>query len=129
MSSNVETGALVTLTAASAGGNSADLSNTDWRGVNVVVNVTAITGTTPTLTVSIQGKDPVSGQYYTLLTNATAISANGTYLFALYPGGPTSTTSPSFSSPAPLPRTWRILYTIGGTTPAVTATMGASYIL
>lgn len=129
MSSNSETGALVTLTAASTGGNSADLSNTDWRGVNVVVNVTAITGTTPTLTVSIQGKDPVSGQYYTLVTNGSAINATGTFVFSVYPGGPTSTSSPAFSTASPLPRTWRILYAIGGTTPAVTATMSASLIL
>lgn len=129
MASNSETGALVTLNAAATGGNSADLSNTDWRGVNVVVNVTAITGTTPTLTVTIQGKDPVSGQYYNLATNASAINATGTFVFSVYPGGPTSTTSPLFSTASPLPRTWRISYAIGGTTPAVTATMSASLIL
>lgn len=122
---NVDTAALVTHTAASAGVNSADQVNYNARGVKVVVNVTAITGTAPTLTVAIQGKDNASGVYYTLLSSA-AISATGTTVLEVYPG---VTAAANASASTTLPRTWRISTAIGGTTPAVTATVGASVIL
>ena len=60
---NKNLGEVVTLTAASAGVNSAVQTNSQWRGVVVSIDVTAITGTSPTLVVTLQGKDPVSGTY------------------------------------------------------------------
>src|SRR5260370_33350080 len=44
-----------------------------YRGVIVVVNVTTLTGTTPTITPVIQGKDAASGLYAQLHTAFTAI--------------------------------------------------------
>lgn len=122
---NTDTAALVTLASASAGGNSADLTNVNNRGLKVVVNVTSITGTTPSLTVTIQGKDAASGAYYTLLASA-AITAAGTTVLTVYPG---QTASANVSANDVLPRTWRVLYAIAGTTPAVSATVGASLIV
>lgn len=115
---------VATLAAAVASAISADQVNANGRGVQISINVTGITGTTPTLTVVLQGKDPASGAYYTLLTSA-AISAAGFTQLTLYPG---LVAAANVAANSVLPRTWRISYTIGGTTPSVTATIGASVI-
>jgi hypothetical protein len=122
---NVDTGALVTLTAAAAGGNSADQVNFNGRGLQLFINVTAISGTTPSLTVTIQGKDTASGAYYTILAGV-AITAVGVQRLTVYPG---LTNTVNAMQSDLLPRTFRILYVIAGTTPAVTATIGASVIV
>lgn len=122
---NVDTAALVTLTSATAGGNSADQTNANGRGLQLGINITAITGTSPTLTVTVQGKDPASGQYYTLLQSA-ALTAAAFTLLTIYPGAPSTA---NVSTPQVLPRTWRVLYAIGGTTPSVSATVSASVII
>lgn len=122
---NVDTAALVTLSAAAASGNSADQVNYNGRGIKVVVNVTAITGTSPSIVVNIQGKDAASGTYYTQLASA-AITAVGATVLTLYPGLTAAANSVAADI---LPRTWRVSYTIAGTTPAVTATVGASIIV
>lgn len=124
LSENTNTGALVTLAASAASGNSGDLTNLDARGLHLGINITALTGTTPTLTVIIEGKDTASGQYYTLLTS-TALAAVAFTLLSVYPG---ITASANIAASQVLPRTYRIRYTIAGTTPAVTATIGASVI-
>lgn len=116
---------LVTLTAATASGNSGDQTNYNGRGIQVGVNITAITGTTPSLVVTIQGKDVASGVYYTLLQSA-ALTATGFTLLTVNPGG---LTTANVASPQVLPRTFRILYTIAGTTPSVTATIGGSVVV
>ncbi|MHB1310545.1 MAG: hypothetical protein ACYC3L_00915 [Gemmatimonadaceae bacterium] len=118
---NSSLGALVTLTAAATGGNSTDQVNTTWRGLTVGINVSAITGTSPTLVVTIQGKDPASGTYYTLLASAS-ITAAGYTTLTVYPGLPATA---NVSANALLPQNWRVLYAITGTTPAVTATVSA----
>lgn len=122
---NVDTAALITHAAASAGTQSADQVNYNGRGVKLVIDITAITGTSPTLTVTLQGKDAASGKYYTLLASA-ALTATGTYVLEVYPG---IAVAANASASATVPRTWRVSTVIGGTTPAVTATVGASVIL
>lgn len=122
---NYDTAALVTLAASAVSGNSVDLTNVNGHGLQLGINITAITGTVPTITVTIQGKDIASGQYYTLLQSA-AIATTGFTLLTLFPG---ATATANVSSPQVLPRTYRILYTIAGTTPAVTATIGASVVM
>jgi hypothetical protein len=83
--------------------DSADLNNPDARGVVVVLDVTAITAT-PILTLLIQGKDPASGKYYTLLTGA-AVSTVSTSTYVVYPG---VTETASVDVASPLPATWRV---------------------
>lgn len=122
---NNNIGALATLSAASTGGNSVDQNNAQGRGVVVGVNITAITGTSPTLTVTIQGKDTASGEYYTLLTSA-ALTAVGFTELTVYPG---AAVTANVSASLPLPQTWRVSYAVGGTTPAVTATIGACVLV
>jgi hypothetical protein len=118
---NVDLGAVLTLAAATSAQNSADLTNYNGRGLQLGVNVTSLTGTS--CTVSVQGKDVASGQYYTLLTSP-AITAPGFMLLTLYPGAPST---PNLSSPQVLPRTFRVLFT--PTSATVTATIGASIIV
>lgn len=117
--------AIAALAAASAGANGADQLNLNARGLKLVIDITAITGTTPTLTVTIQGKDPVSGKYFTILASA-ALSATGTTVLTVYPG---LTASANVTANDVLPRDWRVITAIAGTTPAVTATIGASLIV
>ena len=101
--------------------NSTDQLNVNGRGIIVVINITAITA--GSLTVTIQGKDIVSGVYYTLLASA-ALAATGTTVLTVYPG---MTASANAAANSPLPRTWRISSVVA--TGPVTATVGASVIL
>lgn len=118
---NNNLGALVTLTAAASGSASPDQLNSRNRGVTVGINVTAMTGTSPALTVTVQGKDPVSGTYYTLLASPS-ITATGYSTLVVYPGVAVTANQ---SASVPLPQQWRVLTAVSGTTPAVTATVSA----
>lgn len=121
---NKETGAIITHTAASAGVNGPDLDGSNHKGVLVYVHITAITGTTPTLTVTIQGKSPVSGQYHTILASA-ALNATGLTVLRVYPG---LTAAANLTVSDIAPPTFRVITAIGGGTPAVTATITAAHI-
>lgn len=111
-------------TDASAGVNGSDVSDSLARGLIVGINISAITGTSPTLTVTVQGKDPHSGTYYTVLASA-ALSATGYTELVIFPG---ATAAANVSVSRPIPITWRVITTIGGTTPAVTASVTAQTV-
>lgn len=104
---------------------SADLKNDVRRGLKLVIDITAIAGTSPTVTVTIQGKDPVSGKYYTLLASA-ALAATGTTTLTIYPG---IATVANASVDDVLPATWRISVVVGGTGPSATMTIGGSLLV
>ena len=104
--------------------SSADADNLSAFGGHIVIDVTAITGTTPTLTVSVEGKDPVSGKYYTILTSA-AISTVSTTVLRIFPS---ATASANTIANDIIPRTFRVTSTLGGTTPVVTATIVANFV-
>lgn len=61
-----------------------DFDNQYYSGIRVVVDVTAI-NLTPSITVTIEGKDKLSGKYFTLLESA-AITNTGTTVLLVYPG-------------------------------------------
>lgn len=119
---NVDNISLLTLTAASASINGSDNSNPFAKGITVVVDITAISGTTPSLVITIEGKDPVSGKYYTILQSAS-LTAVGTTVLKVYP---TLTAAANTAANAMLPKTYRVRSTIAGTTPSVTATVGGA---
>lgn len=122
---NVNTAALITLTTQGAGTvNGADQTNVNGRGLHLTIDITA-QGGTPTTTVTIQGKDPVSGKYYTILVS-TALAAVATTILRVYPG---LTASANLTANDVLPRTWRVIATVAGTTPSVTATIAASVVV
>src|SRR5579864_242341 len=73
---NVDNILLLSETAAATGTYaSTDQTNINARGVKVYLNISAI-GASVTVTATIQGKDPVSNTYYTILASA-AKSATG----------------------------------------------------
>lgn len=81
---------------------SADFTNFNARGAHVIIDVSAYTS--GNLVVTIQGKDPVSGNYYDLLVGAT-IAATGTTVLKIYPGiGQIANGAASDI----LPRIWRV---------------------
>ena len=99
-----------------------DQTNPYGRGVKVLANVSAIG--TGSITVTVQGKEPASGQYYTILASA-AIVANGQTLLSIYPGLPAVA---NVSANDVLPRTWRVLVTANNANP-VNFVVGASVIV
>jgi len=119
---NVDAIALLTLAAASTNQTGNDNTNPWGKGLTVVVDITAITGAGATMTVVIEGKDPVSGKYYTLLTSA-ALAAVATTVLRVDPRIPGSA---NVTAQLPMPKTWRVRATIAGTTPAVTANVSAT---
>ena len=116
---------LMTHTAAAAGAASVDQANSNGRGVQIGINVTAITGVAAAITAIIEGKDTASGVYYTLFASA-AIAVAGFTLLTLYPG---SLAVANLVTNQILPRTWRLRTVISGASPSVTATVGASVIV
>lgn len=81
---------------------SADQTNYNARGLHVAINVSAIG--TSNLTVTVQGKDPISGTYYTLLAGAN-ITTTGINILKIYPG---ITAVANGSAADILPRTFRV---------------------
>jgi len=112
------------LSAASASVNGNDIDNLGGRFAIVTIDITAITGTTPTATFTVQGKDPVSGKYYTILAS-TALNAVATTVLKIGPGLTAAANSVANDI---MPTVFRVIVTIGGTTPAVTATVGVQLI-
>ena len=112
-----------------ASGNGSTQTNFNASGLFVWVNVTAVSGTTPTLTVRVQWS-PDGGTTWLDLdtTNAQTASITGVTaaVLRIYPG---IATAANAALNAPLPRTWRLAWTVGGTTPSFTFAAQASYIL
>lgn len=107
--------------------NGATQTNTSAKGAALVINVGAITGTSPTLVVKMQGSVDGGTTFYDIPQSSTAIlSVSGIYGLSIYPGlsliTGTTTSGSMGSIPQVLPRTWRLQYVIGGTTPSFTIT-------
>lgn len=98
--------------------DSVDQTNSGWRGVHVIINVTAYTS--GTYTPYIQAKDPVSGTYYSILVGP-AISATGLTVLKIYPGMATIANGASADF---LPRIWRVRF-VGASSPSMTFSVGA----
>lgn len=109
-------------------GTGVTATNYNHAGAFIYYNVTAFSGTTPTLVFKVQYS--VDGTNFVDLdaTNAASASITGVAsgVIKVYPGIPTVAAG---SCNSPLPRVWRLAWTIGGTTPSFTFTTFASYIL
>lgn len=89
-----------------------------FRGLHLIVNVTAGSGFS--LTFTLQGKDPITGVYYTILASA-ALVATGTTVLRVYPG---LTAAANLTANDVLPDTWRVVVAGTGTaTFSITAQM------
>lgn len=97
-------------------------TNPYGRGIKVFVNVTSVGGA-GTVTVTIQGIDPVSGVAYTALAS-TAIAATGLTVLTVYPGLPAAANA---SANDVLPRQWNVKAVVAAN--AVAFTVGASVIV
>ncbi len=106
---------ILTSAARTASGQSADFDCGWAKEVFIVVDVTAVSGTTPTLDVKVTCKDPVSGKYRDLysFTQFTAIGTQDRHI------GPGLETNKGLGSKI------RVEYTIGGTDPSFTFSVGA----
>jgi len=109
-------------------GASSDQTNFNARGIIVFVKVTAVSGTSPTLDVAVQAKDPTTG-YYKDILRIPQFTTTGTLTGVLYPGATDAAALFEAENNVPLPRKWRIGYTIGGTNPSFTFSVGVSYIV
>jgi hypothetical protein len=103
-------GTLLASAARTATTVSPDQTNYNHCGVLLYVNVTAASGTGG-LTVRIAGKDPATGLYRYLNVAPTAITATGSYQFALSPSVAGGNVAQATS--LRLPRTWRVEVTAG----------------
>lgn len=104
--------------------SSADQTNYNGRGVKVVFDFTVETDAGVSIVVTVEGKDALSGKYYTLLTSA-ALVAVGTTVLTIYPG---VAAAANVSASDILPRTWRVTATPADAKRA-TYSVGASVIL
>lgn len=99
-----------------------DQDNAQWSGVVVMLNIS--TYTSGTFTPTIQGKDPVSGNYYTILTGTGQVTSVGSpFVLRVYPGASPTT---AFVNDI-LPRTWRVSV-LGTATPSAVYSVGCSLI-
>lgn len=102
-------------------GSSADFYTGTPSGLYVFLNITAASGTTPTLDVKLQGKDPVSGQYFDLpAASFTQKTGTGFDWLLIHPEITTVTANKQVSTATT--NNMRLVYTIGGTTPSFTFT-------
>lgn len=79
-----------------------DITAYNARGIHVVLDMTVVG--TGSVTLTIEGKDSVSGKYYTLLAGA-AVTTNSTNVYKIYPG---LTAAANAAANDHLPRTFRI---------------------
>lgn len=87
--------------------NGSDQLNYQGRGVKLIIDITAVGGGA-TLTVTLEGKDPITGKYFTILASA-ALAAQATTVLTVFPGAPVSA---NISANDALPRTWRVKHAV-----------------
>lgn len=100
-----------------------DGTNYNGRGLHLVIDCTAVSGSS-SVVFTIQGKDAVSGKFYTILASA-AIVGTGTTVLRVFPG---LTAAGNLVVSDTLPRTWRVIAT-HGTADSTTYSVGASVIV
>ena len=99
---------------------STDIDNTeDYQSAIIVIDVTAVTAT-PSVVFTVQGKDLLSGKYYTLLASV-AITATGTTILHIGDG---TADDDNIAVGTRLPRVWRI-DAVHGDTDSITYSIGA----
>jgi hypothetical protein len=108
-------------------GNGATLTNAGNKGVQILIVMGVVSGTTPTFVGKIQGSVDGGTTFYDIPGAATAsLTATGNFGIMAYPGtavtAGTTVSGTTATANMGLPRTWRVVWTIGGTTPSFTIT-------
>jgi hypothetical protein len=106
--------------------NSADQDNPYWVGCVVYLNITQASGTGG-LTLNVQFKDPVSGNYITVFTATTVYTSTGLRVFAFGPASNWVNQNLQADVSTGLPRTWRVQITKGDAS-SYTYSVGCSMI-
>lgn len=89
---------------------SADLDNRFAKGVLITLDVTAAVAT-PSITLSVEVKDEVSGKYETIFTASAAVTGVGTHSYLIYPRAGAAAGDIVEVAGFPLPKTWRVKVT------------------
>jgi len=107
--------------------NGTTITNASGRGAMFYINVSAVSGTTPTLVAQLQVQDPVSLGWIDVGPAVTpTITGVGLTMLTVCPGISEAANSRVAQG---LPRTFRFRWTIGGTTPSFTFSIGAQYLI
>lgn len=115
---NADLGALITFAAQGAGTtNSLRVGTADAAGVAIVIDITAITA--GSLTVTLEGYDRVSGKAFPILVS-TALAAVGTTVLKVYPGI-TATANLAASDHAPVSFDVKAVIATGPVTATISA--------
>jgi hypothetical protein len=113
--------------AKTATGNGATQTNVGNKGVSIVIVLGTVSGTTPTCVFKLQASVDAGTTFVDIPGAATAsLTATGNFGIDVFPGvavtaGTTTTGTKAVASQV-LPRTWRVVWTIGGTTPSFAIT-------
>jgi hypothetical protein len=109
-------------------GNGATFLALNYKGGIFSIDISAATGTTPTLVVRLQGNVDGTNWFDIDATNAITVSTGvtGTARFVVYPG---ITAAANASANTVLPMNLRFAWVIGGTTPSFTFGTHADLIL
>lgn len=99
-----------------------DQINLGYRGLHLVIDVTAAAAT-PSVVFTIQGKDRTSGKYYTILASA-AITATGTTVLRVYPD---LTAAANTVVNDVLPECWRVI-AVAADADSLTYSVGVSLL-
>ena len=114
---------LLASAARTASADGSDQTNTVGRGLVVVIDCTAATAS-PSVVFTVQGKDSLSGKYYTLLASA-AITGISTTVLRIYPG---LTAAGNLVASDVAPRVYRVI-TTAADADSLTCSVGGIEIL
>jgi len=115
-----------------ASGTSADQTNFNARGVIIFLYVYAVSGSFAAgegLKLHAEMKDATSGAYHWITSEIGPYTTPGGWQILVYPGAPDTGGHFEVENDVPLPRTWRVKWSITGTNPSFTFSIGASYIV
>ena len=96
-----------------------DMKNEWGCGAEIYLNVSS--AGTGSITLTVQGKDPTSGTYYTVLAGA-AVTSNGLVRYQIFPG---AATTANVSVNDLMPYTYRLIVTANNANP-VTYSVGVT---
>lgn len=113
--------------AKTATGNGATITNVGNKGIQVVIVLGTVSGTAPTAVFKMQSSVDAGTTWVDIPgATTTALIATGNFGISVYPGqavlAGATTTNTTATANGVLARTWRVVWTIGGTTPSFAIT-------
>ena len=102
-------------------------TNVGYKGVQTLIIVSSITGTSPSITFKMQGSVDNSNFYdIPAAITASLTSGSGSRGIQVHPNitvtAPVATTGTTSAAMETLPRFWRIAWTVAGTSPVISLT-------